>query len=206
MSRRRAARVRAPGARVRVPAERPPAAVPPPGRSTLPTLLWLLTLVGALVPARAAQSQARPASGAARLRPELRVEGVAGPWRAALGGAGLFGDAGAYARVGLVAALGVGRDPTVPDAAAGDRAGPAARVEAVARFHLDPWRLSRRGLYLGGGAGVDLRDGAGPRWGLAALVGVEGAPRGTLAPAVEVGLGGGLRVAVALRRTRADRR
>jgi hypothetical protein len=81
-----------------------------------------------------------------------------------------------------------------------------ARIEALARFHLDPQRLSRNGIYAAGGVAVALRASLPPRYALVALVGLEGPPRGALAPAVEVGLGGGVRVAVALRRARQGRR
>jgi hypothetical protein len=57
-------------------------------------------------------------------------------------------------------------------------------------------------VYAGGGVAAAVRRGAAPAWQLVALLGVEGAPRGGVAPAVELGLGGGARVALALRRAR----
>ncbi|MGZ8471855.1 MAG: hypothetical protein ACXW61_18220 [Gemmatirosa sp.] len=141
------------------------------------------------------------------LAPELRLDGAFGREGGAFGGVGLFGDAGLYTRLGIVVVGGLARDPLRLGAADDDGVmAPAARIEALARFHLDPLRLSRRGTYLGGGVAAALRDGAAPRWQLVALLGIEGAPRGAIAPAVEVGLGGGVRVAVVLRRARAARR
>ncbi len=160
----------------------------------------------------AALAAQAPAGGAARAtRPvsgEVRADGAFGREGGVFAGLGLFGDAGLYTRLGLVAMAGLSRDPLALGAADDDgQLVPGARVEALARFHLDPLRLSRRGTYLGGGVAAALRDGAAPRWQLVALVGLEGAPtRGGLAPALEVGLGGGVRVGMALRGARAARR
>ncbi|GLC24367.1 hypothetical protein [Roseisolibacter agri] len=170
------------------------------GRLPIARALTLLAAVRAAP--LAAQAPARPA-----LTPEVRVDGAFGREGGAFGGAGLFGDAGLYTRVGVVAAVGLARDPDGVGPGDGSRTVvPAARLEALARFHLDPLRMARRGVYLGGGVAAAVRDGAAPRWQLVALLGVEGAPRGRLAPAVELGLGGGVRVAVALRRARPGRR
>lgn len=140
-------------------------------------------------------------SRAARAQPvvEGRVDGVIARDGGALAGLGAFADAGLYTRVGLVALAGALREP-----GGGTSAG--ARLEAIARFHLDPQRQSRRGVYAGGGVAAAVRRGAGPAWQLVALLGVEGAPRGGLTPAAEVGLGGGARVALVLRRARPLRR
>jgi hypothetical protein len=170
--------------------------------------LALAVLVGlaSSLPWSRARAQA-PTPRPPALTPELRLDGAIGREGGAFGGAGLFGDAGLYTRLGLVAVAGIAHDPTRLDAA--DRQGvltPAARIEGIARFHLDPLRLSRRGTYLGGGVAALLVRGGAPRWQLVALLGIEGAPRGALAPALEVGLGGGVRVGVALRRARRGRR
>jgi len=158
----------------------------------------------------AAQAPARltqPARSPSALTPEARLDAAFGREGGAFAGAGLFGDAGLYARVGVVAAVGLARDPSGVGPGDGARGVvPAARLEALARFHLDPQRMARRGLYLGGGIAAALRDDAAPQWQLVALLGVEGPARGRVAPAVEVGLGGGVRVAVALRRARPGRR
>lgn len=142
---------------------------------------------------------ARPAP-AQRPVPELRVDGALGRDSWAQVGAGLFADAGLYARVGLVAGIGAG--------GVGRReggTGPVARVEALGRFHLDPQRTAGRGVYAGGGIGLSWL-GRSTRWGVVALVGVEGPRRGGRALALEAGLGGGVRLGVAVRAARADRR
>jgi hypothetical protein len=156
-----------------------------------------------LAPARRVRAQRSP-QRPTPLAPELRLDAAFGREDAVLAGAGVFGDAGPYARLGLVAAGGVARVPGIDGGGLGTAA--MARIEALARFHLDPQRLSRNGIYAGGGVAVALRASLPPRYALVALVGLEGPPRGALAPAVEVGLGGGVRVAVALRRARQGRR
>lgn len=167
--------------------------------------LTLALLAGAPMPRLAAQAPTRPARPA--LTPEVRLDGAFGREGGGFGGAGLFGDAGLYTRLGVVAAVGLAHDPSGIGPGDGSRGVvPAARFEALARFHLDPQRMARRGVYLGGGVAAAVRDGASPQWQLVALLGVEGPARGRVAPAVEVGLGGGVRVAVALRRARSGRR
>ncbi len=145
-----------------------------------------------------AQGAPRPAPLAA----EGRVDAVVARHAGVLAGAGVFADAGLYARLGLVAGAGVVRARSDR----GSGAVGAARVEALGRFHLDPLRQGARGVYAGGGVAAAWREGARPAWELVALLGVEGAPRRGVAPALEVGFGGGARVALVLRRARAGRR
>ncbi len=80
------------------------------------------------------------------------------------------------------------------------------RLEGIARFHLDPYRQDRRGVYAGGGVGVRHVAGDALRPLLVALVGVELAPRGSVVPAIEAGVGGGARLGVVLRSLRPGRR
>ena len=138
--------------------------------------------------------------GGAQPRAQARVDVLVADRAAAHAGVGAEVDAGLYVRLGVIAAAGVTGGEDDEGAAFG------ARGEAVVRFLLDPLRQSRRGAYLGGGAGV-RKDGRGdPRGYVLAVVGVEGAPRGGWAPSLEVGVGGGARLAVVLRRAPADRR
>lgn len=160
---------------------------------------WALAAAGLLaVGGRAAGAQRPPSRTPV---PELRLDGVLARDGGALAGVGLFGDAGLYARVGLVASAGAMRER-----GPGGDVVPAARLEGVARFHVDPLRQTSRGLYAGGGVAAAVRRGAPPAWQLVALLGVEGRPRAGAAPALEVGLGGGVRLAVVLRRARPGRR
>jgi hypothetical protein len=71
---------------------------------------------------------------------------------------------------------------------------------------LDPFRQARRGIYVGGGVGARVARQDAPRWLLLGVVGLEPPARGRVVPAVELGLGGGVRAAVVLRRLPRDRR
>jgi hypothetical protein len=159
--------------------------------------LALAALAG-LAPAARAQ---RP--WALRPTPEARVDVVAGRDPGGLAGAGLFVDAGDYARVGVTAAGGV----LWAGGAGGRRAGGAGEAALVGRFLLDPRRQAARGVYAAGGVGVRAARGTAARPFLLAAVGVEGArTRAGVAPALELGVGGGARLTVVVRRARPGRR
>ncbi len=163
--------------------------------------LAALLAVPVLAPGPAGAQAARRALGAGVV-PEGRLEVAAGREPASLAGVGAFVDAGPYARVGLVAAGGV----VWADAAGGRAARAAGEASLVARFLLDPLRQAPRGVYAGGGVGVRAAAGRGRPFLLGAL-GVEGRrARAGVAPALEIGVGGGARVSVVLRRARAGRR
>lgn len=157
------------------------------------------TALGAAVIAAGIAGGARTA-GAQQL--EARADAAFGRHPAALVGGGVLANAGAYVRLGVLAGVGVASRG--PGGLSG-RVGVAGEAAVVARFLLDPFRQAGRGVYAGGGVGVRAADGAGEPF-LLAVVGVEGRRRGGLAPALEVGVGGGVRVAAVLRRARPDRR
>jgi hypothetical protein len=79
-------------------------------------------------------------------------------------------------------------------------------VDAVARFLLDPFAEHRWGPYAGGGVSVRFDAHERGRSYLLLLLGIEGAPGPGIVPAVELGVGGGWRAGVVLRRGREDRR
>lgn len=141
--------------------------------------------VALLVAACPLSAQARGAQG------EFRAEAYA--TGAMLVGAGFVTPIGTYARVGLAGAAGSYVD--APRTA-------AARGEALMRFHLDPFRQSRRTLYAA--AGVSAQRDQDERWRpyLLARIGVEGRARSGWFPAAEIGLGGGGHVAIVLRKAR----
>jgi len=102
--------------------------------------------------------------------------------------------AGIYVRSGVVAGIGAGRH------------GAEGRSDLVSRFSFDPFRQSRWAPYAGAGLSGRYRsqlDG-GSRAYILIFLGVEGPlPLGERAgwvPALEVGLGGGTRVGLILRR------
>jgi hypothetical protein len=125
---------------------------------------------------------------------ELRVDGIFARSSGVEAAYGFTVPAGLYVRSGLVAGIGAGRH------------GVEGRTDFIARFSLDPFRQSRWAPY--GGAGLSGRyrsqlDG-GSRGYLLVFLGVEGPlPLGETSgwvPAVEVGLAGGARLGIILRR------
>jgi hypothetical protein len=130
-------------------------------------------------------------------QPEARVDVIAGAVSAVHAGVGVNIPAGYYARVGLVGAAGA--------RLSGD-AGASARVDAIARFLFDPFFEKRWGLSAGGGVSVRYDDDAGWRPFLAVVVDLEPPGRGPVIPALQVGVGGGVRVGVALRKRDGRRR
>jgi hypothetical protein len=129
-----------------------------------------------------------------RVQAEGRLDAIVAHTAGVEAGFGLSVPAGIYMRTGLVAGIGAGRH------------GLEGRTDLISRFSLDPFRQSNWAPY--GGAGISGRyrsrlDG-GSRAYLLVLLGVEGPlPLGQttgIVPAFEVGLGGGARFAVVLRR------
>lgn len=82
-----------------------------------------------------------------------------------------------------------------------DSAGAAARVEALASYHLVTPGRPRPSLYGGAGVGVTGARG-GARGHLVVVLGLETAPRRDGRWFVEAGVGGGVRVSVGYRLTR----
>jgi hypothetical protein len=128
------------------------------------------------------------------LQVEGRVDAIIARTTGVEAGLGLSVPSGIYMRTGLVAGVGAGRH------------GVEGRTDLISRFSLDPFRQSRWAPY--GGAGVSGRyrtklDGGSHAY-LMIFLGVEGplalGATSGIVPAFEVGLGGGARFAVILRR------
>jgi hypothetical protein len=125
---------------------------------------------------------------------EYRLDALVARTTGVEAGVGVSVPAGLYMRSGLVAGVGAGAH------------GVEGRTDLVARFSLDPFRQSRWAPYAGGGISGRYRSHAdgGSRAYLLVYLGLEGAlPTGRtsgIIPAFEVGLGGGARFAVILRR------
>jgi hypothetical protein len=132
-----------------------------------------------------------PAQARATLMPqwEARLDATSARVPAAHAGVGV--------RLGLTALAGAARSDGVARA--------SQRVDATARFLLDPFAERRTGLY--GGAGLTARHDAGGAWkgDLLLVIGVEGAALGRVVPAFELALGGGVRAALVLRARRPAR-
>jgi hypothetical protein len=149
-------------------------------------ILWAAPLL-AQIPTQAIQS-------------EVRVDGIFARSSGVEAGYGISIPAGIYVRTGLAGGVGAGRH------------GVESRADFISRFSLDPFRQSRWAPYAGAGLSGRFRASAdgGARAYLLVLLGVEGPlPDRQLAgwvPAVELGLGGGARVGLILRRGIAGRR
>lgn len=112
-------------------------------------------------------------------------------------GVGVNLRTGSYVRAGALLAGGVG--------AHGGAAQPTARLDATIRYLLDPFSEGRWGLYGGGGLTV-YRDARNERRAAVLLVaGIEGARAHRWTPALEIGLGGGVRLGAVWRSRRPGR-
>jgi hypothetical protein len=128
------------------------------------------------------------------LQTEYRIDALVARTAGVEAGLGLSVPAGLYMRWGVVGGVGAGAH------------GAEGRTDFVARFSLDPFRQSRWALYAGGGVSGRYRserDG-GSRAYLLLYLGLEGPlPLGRTSgfvPAFELGLGGGARFGVIVRR------
>ncbi len=133
-----------------------------------------------------------------RLQPEVRAEAALARHASALVLVGANVPVGLYVRVGAAVGAGV--------ADSDDGMVVATRADVALRFLLDPFAENAWGPYAGGGLTV-RRDGSAPaRAGLLLILGVEGRRAHRWTPAVEVALGEGVRLAVVLRKRRANGR
>ena len=157
----------------------------------------LSSLVALALVASLAQAQAP-----VRPQPELRVDviDVRSDRRGTVhAGAGIGLPLGYYARLGVVLAGGVTQRD---DATLG-----SGRLDLVTRFLFDPFREARWGLSVGGGMTVSYVAQEEWRELVLVLIDVEAPPvRRRLVPAIQLGLGGGARVGVAVRPYRQGRR
>ena len=129
-----------------------------------------------------------------RIQSEVRLDGMFARTSGVEAAYGFTVPVGIYVRSGIVAGVGVGRH------------GAEGRTDFISRFSFDPFRQTRWAPYAGAGLSGRYRselDG-GARAYLLVFLGVEGPlPLGELSgwvPALEVGLGGGARVGLILRR------
>lgn len=133
-----------------------------------------------------------------RIQPEVRSDAIFAAANTYHGGLGASIPLGTYVRVSLVAGGGV----TVMD----DESVSSGRADVVARFLIDPFRESKWGPYAGAGVSVRGERGSTGRAYLVAMFGLEGPPSASFVPALEIGLGGGTRVGLILRRSLPRRR
>jgi len=137
------------------------------------------------------------------VQPELRLDVIAGHQPAVQAGAGVQIPIGYYVRLGLDGTLGVATGDRkarigTADASPGRLDG---RVDLLVRFLLDPFRQSAYGLSVGGGlsARAEPADRVRPRLLVAADLEGHRSTHG-IVPAIQLGLGGGVRIGVVVRR------
>lgn len=114
------------------------------------------------------------------------------------GGAGVNVPLGYYVRLEIVGAGGV----TKRDGGNGT----SGRVDALTRFLLDPFNESPWGLSIGGGMSAFVFSDAKPHQYLVIVADLEAPRVGMIVPALQVGLGGGLRVGLVARAYQFGRR
>lgn len=152
-----------------------------------------LVLAVATLPAVSRAQQHPP------VRAEIRVDATSANVDRLELGAGAAIPMGTYVRVALLAGGGIARYDARPDGSR--RTVSAVRGDVIARFQIDPFHQSARGLYGGGGVSYLASEGARGQAYVTLAAGMELRDHGPVAPAIEVALGGGLRVSVALRRS-----
>jgi len=125
---------------------------------------------------------------------EGRLDAALSPYAGALAGVGMNVRAGWYARVGASVTAGAVQRADGWEA--------RQRIDATARFLFDPFGERRRGFYAGAGLGAERAGGGEVRGLLVGVVGLEGATTSRLVGAMELQLGGGVRLGVVLRERR----
>ncbi len=146
---------------------------------------------------RTADAQATGGQGDA-VRFVGRVDAFLARTEALHAGLGATTDLGSYVRLDAVLAAGSARVSGVTVA--------SGRVEIVGRFLLDPFRQSRWGVHIGSGLIARFDDGTRGKGYLTLLLGTELPGTSRTRPALEVGIGGGTRVGIAIRQGRINRR
>lgn len=139
-----------------------------------------------------AQRAAAPQPPMMRARPTLRLDAIVDRDARVQAAAGVALRAAYNVRLAVDAGAGAIRRDGVWQ--------PAGRVDLLVRWLTDPFRERRLGLHAGGGIGLQLERSRVPRPVAIVTVGVEASGDGTWVRGVEVGLGGGVRVGMSLRR------
>ena len=128
------------------------------------------------------------------MKPEIRLDVARLGNRVAFqAGGGVQVPLGYYTRMSIIGAAGADVERFVQDA--------SGRLDVVGRFLFDPFRQSRWGLSAGAGVSLRVRARDRVRPYLVSVIDLEGplSARG-VSPAIQLGIGGGVRVGVALRK------
>jgi hypothetical protein len=129
---------------------------------------------------------------------ETRIDALGGPPAGAQLGIGANVAPDYYLRIGADAAFGA--------AARNGTAVAAGRVDIISRYLLDPLHEFRWGPYAGAGMTALWDQRANWRADLLLVLGIEGPVHAGWRTSVELGLGGGARLGVVLRRARSNGR
>jgi hypothetical protein len=105
---------------------------------------------------------------------------------------------GYYVRLEMIGAGGITRSGDVDDS--------SGRVDVLARFLLDPFAESSWGISIGGGMSAMFTENARAKEYLVVVADLEGPRIGMVVPALQIGLGGGVRVGVGARAFQTARR
>jgi hypothetical protein len=129
----------------------------------------------------------------ARVQPELRLDAIVADKRTALqAGGGLQLPVGYYARIGIIGAAGADVVSEGLEA--------SGRLDVVGRFLFDPFRQNRWGLSAGAGVSLRLHAHDRVRPYLLTVIDLEGPQSsGGISPALQLGLGDGIRLGGAMR-------
>jgi hypothetical protein len=133
-----------------------------------------------------------------RILPELRADVVTGDILAGQLGGGFYVNTGTYVRFALLGGYGAAWDD--------GESGHSVRVELQGRFHMDPFRNARFGLYGLGGMATSHDPFAEWQSRLVAGAGVELPAHGRATWAIEAAFAGGFRLSLVTRRLTLGRR
>lgn len=158
-------------------------------------VMWAL---GAVMFSLVARSLPAQQETQRRILPELRADMSFGDIRLGQVAAGFHVNTGTYVRLAALAGLGGAWNES--------ESGESYRIELQGRFHLDPFRSSRLGLY--GIGGIAANHDPFTEWQSRLVVGagVEMPAHGRATWAIEAALAGGFRLSVVTRRLTLGRR
>ena len=138
-------------------------------------------------------------------QPEFRLDAISASAMTYHVGFGVSTPMGNYVRLGFVGGGGVSIGHGGGFVTGLDME-PSGRVDLIGRFLLDPFRQSRLGPYAGAGVSWLSASGSTDQTYVVIVLGLEGNPGPRFVPAFELGLGGGARVGLIMRRSVRDRR
>ncbi|HEY7232782.1 MAG TPA: hypothetical protein VH539_01475 [Gemmatimonadaceae bacterium] len=161
--------------------------------------LWLLvSLLALALPTRAhAQQSSRSSFPPLELRADA-IDVRSTRFGTYQGGIGTNVPLGYYVRLEIDAAGGITKRDSVDHT--------SARIDAIARFLVDPFAETEWGLSIGGGLSAMLEESEPAREYLVVVVDLEGPRVAGIVPALQMGLGGGVRVGIIARAYRSGRR